>query len=216
MSNELLKEKVLQRLRADIVANALKPGQFLSERELSEEFKTSKTPIREAIQMLYKEGFVQFLPQKGCFVSHVTLNDIRDIFQIREAIEGIACRDAATRCDRSKLEAFEREFKSVTQDARERNENSYKASRELGKRFHSFLIESTGNQRLIEIATNANFHLLRMAAIYAFQYPPGVLAQIYAEHLDILEAVKARNGKQAEALMRAHIKNFMETLRMII
>ena len=216
MSNALLKEKVLQRLRKDIVANVLKPGQFLSERELSEELKISKTPIREAIQMLYKEGFVEFLPQKGCFVSHVTFNDIRDIFQIREAIEGIACRDAAKRCDLGKLDAFEREFKSLTPDTGDGIESDYEASRVLGTRFHRFLIESTGNQRLIEIATNANFHLRRVAAIYAFQYPPGVLDQIYAEHLDILEAVKAGNGKQAEALMRAHIRNFMATLKMII
>ena len=66
MINGSLKEKAFQRIRSDIVSNVLTPGQPLNERVLSEQLKISKTPIREAIQLLYKEGFVQVIPQKGC------------------------------------------------------------------------------------------------------------------------------------------------------
>ena len=212
MSSELLKEKVVNLLRANIVANIFKPGQPLNERELSENFKTSKTPVREAIQILYKEGFVQVIPQKGCFVSQVDPKDVREIFLIREAIEGIACREAAARCDHDQLGLFEKNFKSMKFN----NDRHYQASKEAGKKFHQFLTESTGNRRLIEISTNALFHLERISSIYAYQYPLSVLAQINAEHLEILQAIKGGNGKQAESLMRRHVRNWLKNLKAII
>jgi DNA-binding GntR family transcriptional regulator len=210
-----LKEKAFQKIRADIVANTLKPGQSLNEKSLSAKLKISKTPIREAIQLLYKEGFVQVIPQKGCFVSPVTLSDVREIMLIREAVEGISAREAASKCDRKKLEALEEKFESIRQGSHSSYE-AYEISRDLGKKLHTYLIESTGNQRLIEIVGNVNIHLDRIRAIYAFQYPPGVHDRILSEHLDILRAVKAGDREKAETLMRTHITNFAETLKSLI
>ena len=77
------KERAYRIIREEILSNRLRPGQSLNERSLSQRLKVSKTPIREAIQLLHKEGLIELVPQKGAFVSQITLNDIREIMQIR-------------------------------------------------------------------------------------------------------------------------------------
>jgi len=213
MINESLKDKAFKQIRSDIVSNVLAPGQPLNERVLSEQLEISKTPIREAIQLLYKEGFVQVIPQKGCFVSPITLNDIREIMQIREGLEPIAAGDAALKCDRQKLAMFEKEFNSLA-----KKPTDFQISSDLGKRFHNFLIESTRNQRLVELLSNINIHLDRIRAIFSVQYTADYdhQNQIFSEHLAILEAVREKNKINAEKRMREHILNFWEVLRAFI
>jgi DNA-binding GntR family transcriptional regulator len=212
MNSLSLKEKAYKKIRADIVANRLVPGQSLKEQELSIGLKISKTPVREAIQLLYKEGFVQVIPQKGCFVSPVALSDIREIMQIREALEGIAAGEAAVRCDRERLSIFKGEFERIAENF----PVEYEVSSELGKRFHGFLIQSTGNRRLIDILENVNVHLDRIRSIFAVKYHQIKSEQIHSEHLAILQAVQEGNRELAEKEMRRHITNFWETLKSLL
>jgi len=209
MSHKSLKEKAFERIRADIVANVLKPGQPLNERELSEQLKISKTPIREAIQMLYKEGFVQVINQKGCFVSPVTLSDINEIMQIREGLEPIAAGDAAMKRDPEMIRAFEEKFESIAQDP----DRKISVMSDAGMRLHGFLIESTRNQRLINLLSNLNIHMQRIRNIYCLQTPYAIYDKTLAEHQSILKAVKEQNPREAEKLMRRHIAAYWEFLK---
>jgi len=209
MSNKSLKEKALERIRADIVANVLKPGQPLNERDLSEQLKISKTPIREAIQILYKEGFVQVINQKGCFVSPVTLSDINEIMRIREGLEPIAAGDAAMKRDSEMVRVFEEEFESIAQDPNRK----ILVMSDAGVRLHGFLIESTRNQRLINLLSNLNIHMHRIRTIYCVQTPFVYHDKALAEHQAILKAVKEQNSREAERVMRRHIVCYWEILK---
>lgn len=104
------KEKAFRVIRKEILSNRLPPGESLNERNLSERLKVSKTPIREAIQLLHKEGLVDFVPQKGAFVAQISLNDIGEIMQIREGLEPLAAGIAASSYPLKELAMIENDF----------------------------------------------------------------------------------------------------------
>ena len=209
MSLESLKEMAFKRIRADIVSNILLPGQSLNERELSTQLKISKTPIREAIQLLYKEGFVHVIPQKGSFVSTVTLTDIREIMQIREGLEPIAAGEAALKRDPTKIQELEKSLTMLAQDAK----RDRQIMSDLGNQFHLFLIETSGNQRLINILKNLNIHMDRIRAIFCFRNTFDYHDQALSEHRAIARAVLDQDSREAERLMRAHIERYWRILR---
>jgi DNA-binding GntR family transcriptional regulator len=203
------KEKAFKVLRKDIISCRLAPGQPLNERELSERLKISKTPIREAIQLLYKEGLINFVPRKGAFVTSVTLNDVWEIVQIREGLEALAAGAAASRHDRKGLSDFEKEFQSLAL-AQPRD---YGAMREAGERFHIHLIQMTENQRLIDLHQSVNGQMSRMRNLFHAKVPSYYYDRSLLEHIGILEAVKRGDSGKAEELMRAHIRGYWERLK---
>ena len=115
MPSNSTKEKAYRNIRAEILSNRLKPGQSLNEGSLSKRLKVSKTPIREAIQLLHKEGLIELVPQKGAFVAQITLNDIREIMQIRLGLEPLAASVAASSHNAEGLIALENEFASFAE-----------------------------------------------------------------------------------------------------
>ena len=100
-------------LKKRIINNSLKPGNPLNERVLSEELRISKTPIREAFQQLEQEGFVENIPHKGSFVSTISVQDIREIFEVREILECAAARGSALKGEPDKLETMKRRLRSI-------------------------------------------------------------------------------------------------------
>lgn len=207
-----LREKAYIFMRDAIVSNRLRPGEVLNEKVLSEELKTSKTPVREAIQFLHKEGLVNIIPQRGALVSYVTVEDISEILQIREILEPFAAGVAALNHDPSQIARFERNLREY-QDGSSKN---YTAMSEEGKRFHKYLIGQTRNQRLINILGNVNLHMDRIRAMFCYLVPPGYNEQALEEHLTIIEALKTRDRGAAEGLMKKHIQHYRDVLRKVV
>ena len=90
---------VYENLKKRIINHSLKPGEPLNEAVLSKELKISKTPIREAFQQLEKEGFIENIPGRGAFVSRISIQDIRELFEIREILECEVIRRVASKGD---------------------------------------------------------------------------------------------------------------------
>ena len=103
-------------LKQRIITQAMKPGEPISEGVLSQELDISTTPIREAIQQLEREGFIENIPGKGNFVSDISIQDLRELFEIREMLECEAIKRAATKCDPQKLTEIRRAFE-LSRDA---------------------------------------------------------------------------------------------------
>jgi len=200
-----LKEKAFRQIRDEIVNNKLTPGQPLKERDLAKELNVSTTPIREALQLLWKEGFVEIFPNKGCFVSQLRNNDIHEIMELRYALEPIAASDAALKYIPEALNAFEIKYESLIDED----------FNEAGNYFHRFLVESTKKQKLIDIISNLSFHINRLNIYYLGQSPQGFRDQVLTEHQAILDAVRDRNSKQAEKEMRRHIGNYWKRLKKV-
>ncbi len=94
-SSKSKKTIVYENLKKRIITHSLNQGDPLNESILSKELKTSKTPVREALQQLEKEGFVENIPGKGSFVSRISFQDIREMFEIREILEGEVVKRAS-------------------------------------------------------------------------------------------------------------------------
>ena len=105
---------VYETLKKRIISHSLHPGEPLNESVLSKELKISKTPIREAFQQLEKEGFIENVPGRGAFVSRISIQDIRELFEIREILECEVIRRVASKGDlnRQRLEAISKKFES--------------------------------------------------------------------------------------------------------
>jgi len=203
---------VYENLKKRIIYNNLKPGEPLNESSLSKELKTSKTPIREALQQLQKEGLVENIPGKGSFVSRISFQDIREIHEIREILECEAIKRAIMKVDKEKLKLLRDRFTS-SEYGKEKTELSVFKS---GDEIHTFIFETLGNSRLTEIYKGLQDHIVRNR-IYFFNNSPSARSkESFQEHLEILDAMEAQDPERAERAVRNHLRNSLEYLKKIL
>jgi DNA-binding GntR family transcriptional regulator len=203
---------VYENLKKRIITHALKPGDPLNESLLSKELKTSKTPVREALQQLQKEGLVENIPNKGSFVSRISFQDIREIFEIREILECEAIKRAATKVDLSKIKALKDAFVSSKSENGRPAPTHFKS----GDQIHTFIFETFGNNRLMEIYKRLQDHIVRNRIYFFDQSHPGRSEESFKEHLEMLEAMEAQDPLRAEQAVRNHLRNSLEYLKKIM
>ncbi len=191
--------KAYLELRDAIVHSRLAPGHYLSEPQLTEDLGVSRTPIRSALQALIQDGLVRTSPGRGAVVSDVTAQDIRDLFELRIGIEGVAARLAAERASDA---AVARLRATILPDPQDVGEKKLQA---MGNSFHSVVAEISGNERLRDLLLLMEPQLERCRAIsYAV---PGRGQEAQLEHFEVLSAIEKRDADQAERLMRVHLVN---------
>ncbi|MFB3885666.1 MAG: GntR family transcriptional regulator [Thermodesulfobacteriota bacterium] len=211
-SSKSKKAIVYENLKSRIIKHSLKPSDPLNESTLSKELKTSKTPIREALQQLEKEGFVENVPGKGSFVSKISFQDIRELFEIREILEGEVVKRGIPKVDPGKLRILKDKFISS------KSENGKGASSHFksGDEIHTFIFETFGNHRLMEIYKRLQDHVTRNR-IYFFDHShPDRSEESFKEHLEILDALEAQDPLRAGQAVRDHLKNSIEYLKKVM
>jgi DNA-binding GntR family transcriptional regulator len=202
---------VYETLKKRIINHSLHPGEPLNESVLSKELKISKTPVREAFQQLEKEGFIESVPGRGAFVSKISIQDIRELFEIREILECQVIRRVALKSDPDKVETIKRKFE--TENNGDKNSaNQLKA----GDRIHTFIFESFGNKRLLEYYNRLQEHITRMRLIFFTGVHQERFDQSFKEHVEILDALMARDPPRAEKAIGDHLRNATEYLKKII
>ena len=199
---QTLESTVFDRLEAEILDGTVPAGTTLSEIKICEMYGVSRTPVREAVLLLEREGLVISSGMRGITVVGVDDADIDDIYQIRIRTEGLASRymaerpSAAERRELAEAVALQ-EFYTGRGDA--------KKLRELDTRFHEIVYRGSGS-RVIE-GTLSGLHkqisLFRERALLSPERTP----QSVAEHKEILNAIMQNDGDAAEALTAEHIKN---------
>lgn len=196
-----MKKKIYDILREKIVTLRLPPGEPLIEEKLAKRFKVSRTPIREVLNRLNHEGLVELIPQKGAFVARIGFTDAREIFQIREALEGIAAKISASRFTKEELDEFESALD--TEDLEE--------AEKVGRKLHQSIVQKAGNKRISGLIDMLRGQIERM---YFFaRNLPGREKRSLQEHREILQTLKMKNGELAEKVMRKHM---VSTLRTVI
>jgi DNA-binding GntR family transcriptional regulator len=212
MLSNSLKEKAYQRIRSKIISNILVAEQALNEKVLAKNLKISTTPVREAIQLLHQEGFVKIIPNKGAIVAPVTLSDLREIMQLREALEPFAAGITALYHDTEILADFEKRFVEHA----DRTPSDYEGMRECGNQLHQFIVDSTRNQRMTQFIYNLTGHMDRIRTIFCPLLPHTYIKSALSEHIAIVEAVKQGHSSKAEGEMRSHIRNYWEVLKQLV
>lgn len=195
-----------EKIKAMILDMELAPGSSLTEMGLIEKLSMSRTPIREALYRLQQERFVELAPRKGWFVSQIRLRDIQELFEIREALEGISARNATHRIPQEKLQAMAIFLDSLEQALID-NEA---AVSDPGDSLHD-LIFAYANNHFINNMMTVYLDRLRLFHVLASSLP-GRKRQSWREHRDVLNALLARDEDLAEQTMRHHIRSSRQSL----
>ena len=205
---------VYENLKRRIITNVLKPGDPLNEAILSKELKISKTPVREALQQLEKKGLVENIPGKGAFVSRFSFQDIRELFEIREILECEVTRRVAAKADLNLAEAQAIRDKFVASDTNGgRTGKSYFSA---GDQIHSFIFAAYGNRKLIREYQGLQEQIVRITLHFFTQNRQKRAAESFKEHLEIIDALIARDPVRAEKAIRNHLQNSLEYLKSVI
>lgn len=200
LQQETYKDQAYRLLRRAILEGDLKPGEPLVASRLSQQLGISRTPVREAVQALEKEGWVERRRSGGVRVSGLSMDQIEELFAIRGALEGLACRYAAERMTPTLL----RELRSVHAESVEAvNRGSTADTDSLGRAFHGVIHRASGFRLLESQLSQMRDHINRYRRLTIAT--PGRVADAVREHAEILEALERGDGSAAEAAMRKHI-----------
>ena len=198
-------EKAYQLIRRKLLDGQFEPGARLNELELADLCNVSRTPVREAIRRLAGEFFVTIVPNRGAFVVDWTREDIGDFFEMRAMLEGFAARKAAIRATDAQINEMKQICEEIDVMLRQKKEKALDDFLTLNRRFHDLICEASGNFRLLEI--NSRFVEQAVVARTAVQYSLQDLRRSNQFHVEITDAIRAKNPELAETLMRSHILN---------
>ena len=198
-----LSESAFERLRTAIIQGELAPGAKLNEPLISKQYGISRGPLREAIRRLAGVKLVEIRPNAGAKVVSLDISQAIDIYQIRESLEGLACRLAAARA----TPAAVAELRSLlaSHEARIAAHDWQEYTQEAGDwDFHYQLVQLSGNARLFQLLCEELYDLLRLYRLQTSGEPRRP-EQALREHQQIVDAIAAGDGELADLLMRRHI-----------
>jgi DNA-binding GntR family transcriptional regulator len=199
-----LKDWVYLKLREEIVTIQLPPGYMLREAELAARFGVSKTPLREAFVRLEKDGFVEIAPYRSAVVTGYSRQDLREIYEVRELLEGQCAREAAVNIATEHLAALNRIVRESA--AACAADDTARLTRLLDE-FDVLLYAQSKNSRITAMLNNIRDHVTRIGRLTVAI--PGRMGTSVREHQAIYEAIVQRDGQRAETLMRQHILSVM-------
>jgi DNA-binding GntR family transcriptional regulator len=203
-----LTERVYATIKEAILELRIKPGSPLVEDELARQLGTSKTPVRDALLALERDGLVTKIPYKGTYVSEVSVRDATEIFELRAVLEGLATRLAALSFSAADAAQAE-QLLDAADEARARGDRDM-ASR-YGAQFHKLILHRADNQRLPLILENLEEQLRRLRRVS--DHIGGRLEKSAQEHREILAALRRGDPQAAEATMRDHLQSVVGDFR---
>ena len=202
--SETLSEHVLRQIQSAIVKGEIAPGSKISEPELARAYGISRGPLREALHRLEGQKLLVRIPHVGARVVSLSMAELNELYQIRESLEGLACRLAAQNMTVSDVNALRDVLRTHEQDESFQAGQGY-YQQEGDFDFHYRIVQGSGNSLLIRMLCD---ELYQLARLYRIQYSttPNRPAQAFAEHHRILDAIAEGDGELAELLMRRHIQ----------
>lgn len=195
-----------EKLKQLILDGELAVGEPLVERTLATRLGVSRTPVREAIFRLEREGLVSVIEGKGAFVASYTLDDLIEIYQVREGLEPLAARLSCAHLREGDIAHHEKALKRYRVDPRLR-EHDPGDWRRLGRDFHNMFIYASGNSRLIGTMERMQNQVELFRGLGRALPPRADMKTSIEEHWEILQALKERDGQRAEAAVRSHLRN---------
>ncbi len=190
-------------VRERIVNGVYGQGMRLTEQQIAAEFKTSRTPVREAMRQLTADGFLVFKPNSGTMVRAWTTEQIHELFDLRVLIESEIAHHAAQRIGEAQLaELVHVQDEIETQGADTSEENTARIGH-LNRRFHGLIAQASASERLTKVLSNAIEQPIVQRTFR--RYTVAQLERSFSQHRELLDAFGARNGAWAKSVMTSHI-----------
>lgn len=204
-------DQVVQAIREGIRDGHFVPGQRLIEADLTEQFGISRGPLREAMSRLASDALVVIEPHKGVAVRRFTQEELEELYDVRQAVESLAARLAATRIDRddnqSRLQALMTEMQSLS------SSGDVMAYSSCNDRFHKLIVEISGNRYLINLIDHLHVPIFRELSLRLMDAT--TRQESIADHQAISQAIFEGDSVRAEEAMSQHVlrsKTLMSTL----
>ena len=197
-----LRDVVFNTLRKAILTGQLRPGERLMEVHLANRLGVSRTPIREAIRKLELEGLVIMIPRRGAEVARITEKSLKDVLEVRRALDALSVELACDRITRESMEALLEACRAFEQAA-EGKDATVIAKADVA--LHDIIGKATGNQRLIQLVNNLSEQMYRYRFVYIRE--GNQHENLIAEHREIYQSIASGDKRRAAEAARLHIDN---------
>lgn len=186
-----------------IVQHRLRPGDKLLEQQVSAELGVSRTPVREALQRLVQDGIVRAETRRGFYVASFSSKDVREIYDVRAALEVLAVRLAGPLLHDEQLAAAQRDLDVVEQQLAAGDDRARETFLQADREFHQMLARVAQNERLAMMLASLQAQI-GVFQVYGIQLHK-IVRQSLAHHQAILAALRQRDSAQAQQAMAQHI-----------
>jgi len=202
-----LKEQAYDKLKELIITGAFEPGALHNEKRLAEALGVSRTPVREALLELSREGMVDFVPGKGVKICKFTTQQVREVFEIRRIIEGYVIKKIAAQLTDADIREIDR---NISNQENMLASIDRPAFIEYDKQFHIYLASKIKNKQIESILDNLRdqMHLMGIRAIE----DDSRMKKVIEEHRAIYSGLKERNSQKAFDALINHLENTEKTI----
>lgn len=200
-----LRERLYESLKEDILTNKFKPGEELQINKLAQDFGVSSTPVREALVRLEGAGLVVLISNRGAQVAPISLEDVKNVWEVRRLLEPNAAKVAAERCELAEIDALYEKMLSIIEGSVD-----FATYINSDLEIHELMFKYLSNTLLREILDRVDQHSMRiryLAESNTDGFKPEVVKQVTREHLAILNALRERNAEKAVAATLEHLIN---------
>ena len=207
--HENLDQKAYEIIKNMITERQILPGEKIPQEKLAQELGISRTPLVSALKFLEHEKLVESKPRRGYFVRLFSKQEMVSIFELREVLEGLAAKRAATNITDKEIDILSGFFRSFAEST---NITDFRAYAKEDRRFHNFITEIGAKEFLKSILQTYNF----ITASYQYLSSEGLVRppnETIEEHLSVIKAISERDPDAAEALMRQHLRKTIAHLR---
>ena len=200
VQEEKLGDKAYKAIREYIVREDLKPGFRLSQSKISEQLGISKTPIKNALIRLEKQGLVNIAPRKGTYIASFSKEDVIEVYDVRAGLECMAIRMGKHNFDKKILARLDKLSQNIVTYIENKN---YKKYIQPDAEFHSLLVELSKNSRLIKFYSTLKYQMYMIRKQVADL--PGRPEGYYMDHKEIFNALKDGKAESAIKILNKHI-----------
>lgn len=196
-------EKAYIAIRQGIVCGAYGPGEHLTANELATANGLSRTPVREAMRRLHTEGLIRFVPHRGAFVTHFDDSDIDKIYDLRVLLEGHAAEAAARNGTPAQLEMLRDIAANIAELVDDGADGALQKIPELNNSFHKLIVKAADNAKL-EAALASIVEVPLVLRTFR-RYQADELQRSARQHIELVEALEAKDPNWAKSVMTCHI-----------
>jgi DNA-binding GntR family transcriptional regulator len=199
-----IRETITDHIKNLIISGKLKPGQRLNELELSEMFNVSRSPLREALLILDKENLVNIVPRKGTYVTRLSEENMRRIYQVMEMVELYAIDQLGVK-ERTHVPELTAAVNDciIVRDTPSEDSEDLLLHRKILANFHAQLVKTLDNTSIIQFYKESSANLARYQYLHLLKKGSG--KGMIKDHKDIIRHINHKEYKLAKKLMKTHI-----------
>lgn len=205
IQQRVLYQEAADRIRDLIEQGELKPGEKISEKQLCATFGISRTPLREALKVLTSEGLVEMLPNRGARVSSLTLDDVRQTYDVMGALEGLSGETACLYISDAEVSHICQLHEQMIDHFQRKELTAYFRA---NKQIHESILAASRNELLLEIYNNLSQRVKQVR--YSTEMTEEYWRNAVSDHEQMIDALRNRDGKRLGDILRHHLSHKLE------